>query len=69
MVDLNETILPQLKEKDPGFPDIDRGVLIYKVCFLIFRPYCIEPTTLELHTLLFTHFIGNMGVGYPKVPC
>ncbi|CAM8914752.1 unnamed protein product [Rhodiola kirilowii] len=28
MVDLNEMIIAQLKEKDPTFPDLDRGVLI-----------------------------------------
>uniref|UniRef100_A0A7N0TGJ2 PDZ domain-containing protein n=1 Tax=Kalanchoe fedtschenkoi TaxID=63787 RepID=A0A7N0TGJ2_KALFE len=31
MIDLNEMIVAQLKEKDPSFPDIDKGVLIHMV--------------------------------------
>jgi len=28
MIDLNEMILSQLKERDPTFPKVDRGVLV-----------------------------------------
>ncbi|KAK9691914.1 hypothetical protein RND81_09G228400 [Saponaria officinalis] len=28
MIDLNEMILPQLRERDPTFPSVDRGVLV-----------------------------------------
>lgn len=34
MLDLNDMIVAQLKEKDVMFPDVTRGVLVPMVCFV-----------------------------------
>lgn len=33
MVDLNEMIIAQLKERDPTFPSVSKGILVATVCF------------------------------------
>ena len=35
MVDLNEMIIAQLKERDNTFPNVNKGVLVPMVCPLI----------------------------------
>ncbi|CAK9136449.1 unnamed protein product [Ilex paraguariensis] len=32
MLDLNDMIVAQLKEKDPTFPNVNKGVLVPMVC-------------------------------------
>ena len=34
MLDLNELIIAQLKERDPAFPDVTEGVLVPQVSYL-----------------------------------
>lgn len=39
MIDLNDMLAAQLKEKDAKFPDVNRGILVPMVCFfLAFSP-------------------------------
>ena len=38
MIDLNEMIIEQLKERDASFPDVTKGVL---VAMVIIIPFCI----------------------------
>lgn len=33
MLDLNDMIIAQLKERDPSFPNVKSGVLVPVVCF------------------------------------
>lgn len=35
MIDLNDMIISQLKERDSSFPNIKRGILVPMVCFLV----------------------------------
>lgn len=32
MIDLNEMIITQLKERDPTFPNVNKGILVPMVC-------------------------------------
>ena len=41
MIDLNDMIVSQLKEKDPTFPDVKKGVLVPMVCLLISVCLCV----------------------------
>ena len=42
MLDLNELIIAQLKERDPTFPDVSKGVLAPVVCNLIIFPFSLH---------------------------
>lgn len=35
MLDLNEMIIAQLKERSPAFPNVKRGILVPSVCIMI----------------------------------
>ena len=35
MIDLNDMIISQLKERDSSFPSIKRGILVPMVCILV----------------------------------
>lgn len=51
MIDLNEMIIAQLKERDPRFPNVDRGVLVPMVCLskFLFLPALLHITLFKSH--------------------
>ena len=63
MIDLNEMIIAQLKERDATFPNVNKGVLVPMVCLLIVsslnlivctkRYICIYVKYIQDHNNLF----------------
>ncbi|KAH9620961.1 hypothetical protein KSS87_017932 [Heliosperma pusillum] len=52
MIDLNEMILPQLRERDPTFPNVERGVLVPMVSTCLFRPQEFACSYLFFHLVV-----------------
>ena len=43
MIDLNDMLAAQLKENNAKFPDINKGILVTMVCFMLtFSPFCYD---------------------------
>jgi hypothetical protein len=46
MVDLNEMIIAQLKERDATFPNVNKGILVPMVCILIISCLILNACTI-----------------------
>lgn len=40
MLDLNQMVIAQLKERDSTFPNVDRGIFVAMVCILVVSFCC-----------------------------
>jgi hypothetical protein len=62
MVDLNEMIIAQLKERDATFPNVNKGILVPMVCILIVSCliFLIACTIVNL-AAYFLFFLEQLG--------
>lgn len=61
MIDLNEMIIAQLKERNPTFPNVDKGILVPMVCILVVY-FPDEANIFPIIALLCYGFLGAHGI-------
>lgn len=65
MVDLNEMIIAQLKERDAMFPNVNKGILVPMVCIVIVSCLIlIACTIVNLAVSFFFFFLSNLAASH-----